>query len=281
MKALGHGFTVLMILSAAACGEPAGDDDGNGNGPTPTPVSAEKVQKAGGTISSGAEFGAKSYDLRANPGFSGCPTVTSIMGDSDGDGIHDAAGMEYTSCAVQSAWGAATLNGDAFITDSEPNVPGVDATLAQDFVFAVTGTAGVIVDFQVVQELSLDGSAYVFNEPSVVTESTATSAYKQQNAWSKRYDPDSAWQPGDALVAGSYEVNGAFRHTNTENGAITYELEGVIATEVPLRLEPACASLVVSGTLHAIIGNDQTGHQILEITWTGCDASNTDLIPAP
>ncbi len=277
MKTLGHGFAVLMALSTAACGGglATGDDD---DGSTPPPqMSEQQAQKAGGSISSGAEFGAKSYDLRANAAFA-CPNVTSL-GDQDGDGIPDLAAMEYVDCPVSSPWGAAILNGDAAIQDTQPTVAGVDATIAQDFVFAVTGTAGVMVDYQVVQQLSQDGAAFEINEPSVVVESGPGYSYRQENAWTKRYTPASAWQPGDAIVAGSYEVNGAFQHTSDANGTITV-FEGVIATEVPLQLDPACPTLIVGGTLQAIVG-DANNHQILDITWTACDASNTDLVPAP
>ena len=269
-----RGLSLVLVIGAVGCGDealPGGDDDDD-DGAT---IDDATAQEAGGRLAASAESGARAYRI-CNSGFV-CAAVTS-GGDSDGDGIPDYAASEYTACSVQSPWGAAMLDGDEVITDNEPIAAGYDYSLAQDFTYVLAGTGGS-VSFEAAQVASMAGGAYSLDEATQILFTIGASTEEEEIAWSKFYTPGSAWSPGDPLVAGSYEVGGAWQVTlDGPDGSSV--IAAAVSTVSPLQLDPACATLVVGGSIDAVI-DDNGNTQILQVTWTGCDANNTDLLDNP
>lgn len=275
-----RGLLAAVVLGAAACGEvgPAdGDDDDDGGS---GPIDSVLAQRTGASLAASAESGARAYDVNASAAFL-CDSVTSL-GDSDGDGVPDFAAIEHEACSKLTPWGQGLVTGNEAITDNQPMLAGVDYSLAQSLQIAL-GTSGEQVSFDAAQTASQNGNLFEIEEATEIihTGTDANGAYSNEEelAWSKAYEPSSAWMPGDAAVAGTYSVNGAYQITFDQAGASTV-VEAVVATDVPLQIDPACSTLVVAGTITAILG-DGSSEQILEVTWTGCNASGTELLPAP
>ena len=81
---------------------------------------------------------------------------------------------------------------------------------------------------------------------------------------------------GDTTIAATTRASAPRRDSNQWRYGATV-LEAVVATESALILDPACPTLVVAGSIEAIVG-DASNHEILSITWNGCDASGTELL---
>lgn len=279
-RILVRSLSAVLVLTAAACGGEGLESQDDGDGDGGTPMDSAIAQRTGSSLAASAEFGARAYDLDLGAAFV-CDSVTS-MGDSDGDGVPDFAAIEHTDCSKTTAWGPGIVNGSEAITDNQPMSAGVDYSLAQSLEIALA-TSGDHVSFDSAQTAEQSGSLFLLDEATDIqrTGHDANGAYstEEEIAWSKSYEPGSAWAPGDDAVAGSYSVDGAYQVTFTQAGVTTL-VEAVVATEVPLTLDPSCATLVVAGTITAIVG-DGSNAQILEITWTGCDASGTELVSGP
>lgn len=275
-----RGVLAVIVLGATACGEvgPAdGDDDDDGGSGQ---IDSAVAQRTGTSLAASAESGARAYDVHAAAAFL-CDSVTS-MGDTDGDGVPDFAAIQHEDCSKMTPWGQGLVTGDEAITDNQPDVAGVDYSLAQSLEIAL-GSSGEHVSFNAAQTASKDGSLFAIEEATEIvhTGSDANGAYSNEEslAWSKTYEPSTAWMPGDAAVAGTYSVDGAYQITFDQAG-VTTVVEAVVSTDVPLQLDPSCSTLVVAGKITAILG-DGASAQILEVTWTGCNASGTELLPNP
>lgn len=276
-RVLLRGFLVVAILGSTACGEvgpapDAGDDDDDGGGA----IDSVLADRTGAALASSAESGARAYDLETSAAFV-CDSVTS-MGDSDGDGVPDFAAIEHDNCSKTTPWGLGLVSGDEAITDNQPLVAGVDYSLAQSLEIALA-TSGEHVSFDAAQVASKDGNVFAIEEATEITHSGPGFTNVEELAFSKTYEPSSAWMPGDAAVAGIYSVSGAYE-ISFDSASSSTLVQAVVATQVPLQLDPACPTLVVAGTLQAIVA-DGANEQILEITWNGCSASGTELLPAP
>lgn len=274
-RVLLRGFLVVAILGSAACGEVGpneGEDDGGGGGP----VDSVLAERTGSALASSAESGARAYDVEASAAFL-CDSVTS-MGDTDGDGVPDFAAIEHESCSKTTPWGQGLVSGNEAITDNQPLIAGVDYSLAQSLEIALA-TSGEHVSFDAVQVASKNGDLFEIEEATEITHTGPGFSNVEELAFSKTYAPSSPWMPGDAAVAGLYSVSGAYEITFDSASSSTL-VQAVVSTQVPLQLDPACPTLVVAGTLEAVVG-DGSNEQILEITWTGCNASGTELVPAP
>lgn len=273
---------VVAVLGAAACGEvgPAdatGDDDDDGGSGQ---IDSAIAQRTGSSLAASAESGARAYDVRTAAAFV-CDSVTS-MGDSDSDGVPDFAAIEHQDCSKMTPWGQGLVTGDEAITDNQPTVAGIDYSLAQSLEIAL-GTSGEHVSFDATQVASKEGALFAIEEATVILHSgsdvNGAFTNEEELAWSKTYEPSSAWMPGEPAVAGLYSVDGAYQITFNQADASTV-VQAVVATEEPLQLDPSCSTLVVAGKISAIVGDGSTA-QILEVTWTGCNASGTELLPAP
>ena len=275
-----RGVLAVVVFGVAACGEvgPAdGDDDDDGSS---GPIDSAVAQRAGTSLAASAESGARAYNVGTSAAFL-CDSVTSL-GDSDSDGVPDFAAVEQEACSKMTPWGQGLVTGNEAITDNQPMVAVVDYSLAQSLEIAI-GSSGEHVSFNATQTASQNGALFAIDEATDIihTGSDENGAFtnEEEIVWSKSYEPASAWMPGDAAVAGTYSVDGVYQITFDQAGAILV-VEAVVATEVPLQLDPSCSTLVVAGTISAIVG-DGSSAQILEVTWTGCNASGTELLDAP
>ena len=272
-------FRSLILSSAlltAACGsEGSGDDDDDGGG---TQMDSATAQRAGGRIANGAESGAKQFDIRSSSSFA-CDETTTLP-DMDGDGIPDMVAIEHTApCSKMTPWGFGTVDGNEVITDDAG--AGASYSILSSLEISVgSGTAGILVSYDNATQAEKVGDVFELAEATdlEISGNDENGPYSETHeiAWAKVYAPQSAWAPGDAAVAGTLEYAGAFVLT-FETGLGTTIVQAAVETATPLTLDPACPTLVVAGSLDAVVG-DGSNAQVLHIVWTGCDAAGTELI---
>ena len=257
------GVVVGIGALATACGKPAAK----------ATLDQSNSQLAGATL--GATVEASAMDLKGGPGgaaAAGCYTVSGDTSDPDGDGIPSNATVQFDNCTVSGTAGTAVLNGSLHLQDDDNASKSFNFTGDSALILVETDPAGDSATIKRVGGIQgiepADASSFELKH-AVGTEITAQSEgvshdLTEKYGFDEGYAPSSPWAPGDALVAGTYGLKGAYDITVDDQ-----EAKAGIITAVPLQLDPSCSTLVVGGEVDAAFAgpNDK---RFLKVTWTGC-----------
>ena len=202
----------------------------------------------------------------------------SVWVDADGDSIPSPRVEVVISCDLPTV----TASGRLFMEDLSPAVAGFDAEHSfEDLDILVTGTDG---------KFHITGSASELNSGEVVgagefvlthheDQETSSQGLGLDDTVYGQIDESYVWdmvltvtgfQPGNDAPAGSLVVTGDWEvrvqnfFEDIEQGSAT-----TVTTTVPLGLDPACPTNIVSGSVTATFDSED-GEASITVTWTGC-----------
>ena len=195
--------------------------------------------------------------------------------DGDGDGFPDVETIvTYTSCVE----GDLTFSGTQVILDDalgSPNfeftsVWSIDASspgITLGYATALSATGGTSGTFTFGQAGDL---------AAVVDTGEFEGTLDESHGWDVDYTPDDgAWFPsfGLPLEAGDLVLEGAWATTVDPEDGSAESFTGAVETTTVLRIDPGCASSIVSGVVDVTLAEPEIG--TFTVTWTGCGTTVT------
>ena len=257
------GVMVGVAALAAACGKPADK----------AVLDASNSQAAGKALGDSVE--ASASDLKGGPGAAAaasCYTVTGDTSDPDGDGIPTNATVLFDNCTVSNTNGTAVLNGKLHLQDDDNSSKSFNFLGDSALILVETDPAGDSATIKRVGGIQgiepADASSFELKH-AVGTEITSQSEgvshdVTEKYGFDEGYAPSSAWAPGDALVAGTYALEGAYDVTVDDQ-----EAKAAVVTAQPLQLDPSCSTLIVGGEVDAGFKGPNDS-RLLRVIWSGC-----------
>ncbi len=263
--------TILAAL-LAACFQPA------------EPSNNLDQQAAGQSLTADVQSNARDFRLAADglAAFTGACTskIPANPADGDADGIPDElTTITYTNCPE----GTLTLNGTQAIVDD--NTASANFDMTSIWSVTLTGTQNgeaVAYDYDSVVSASKTGTTYDINDTADVVMTIGGKSIDDQHVFNSSYTPsDGTWvpAPGAPLEAGTLVLNGPWQNTVSEGGD-SQTIGGLVSTTTTLVLDTSCATTITSGEVRILL-SDPPGYegQYLDVTWTGCGQTQTELNP--
>ena len=237
-------------------------------------ITVEHAATAGSALAVTANTSTTFYDLPAEILSSTCVTIVGDQSDPDADGIPTSV-VVTVNCTVVNGDETQVITGTITIEDDDPAGPNA-FSIAYALDATTTDTSGNSANASIITGADADfsGGAYSVDyggtEDVSVTNSGSTVVYSKLHGWSVEYTPDSVWTPGDALVAGDMDIEGAWDFSIVGGPQLLAALD----TSVPLHVNPACGpDLFDAGTLEAVALVDGLPN-IITVTWNGCAPFN-------
>lgn len=285
----------LLIVGCVGIALSGCSPSGSGNGSEP--VNGATASEAGGQMASSIESGADGFRRTNEPGPGFAVAVGGTGGDGDflppeclqlapgavwtdvdGDGLPSPQVQVDISCSLPTV----VASGRLLFEDLSPAIPGFDAAFAyEDLDILVTATDG---------KFHIIGNASELNNGTVIGDATfelthhedqdtTTEFLTLDDTLGGRIEEEYVWdmvltatgfQPGNDAPAGSLDVNGSWAvrvqnfYEDLDQSAGT-----TVTTTVPLGLDPACPTNIVSGSVTATFEGED-GDAEINVTWTGC-----------
>lgn len=290
---------VLLAISAAACAP-------SGGGAGSEPVNTATADQAGGQMASSIEAGASGF-RRTNEPAPAMAAGTSGEGqflpdfclhlaegdtwtDADGDGAPSPAVTLEISCTYIGAEGSVTAGGTVVFSDPNPMAPGFDGSMEfNDLDVVITGTDSKL--HITTNASNVNSGQPLGNETFELThhedeETTTEFLGLDDTLYGDVYEAFNwdmvltvtGFQPGNDAPAGSLEVDGGW-DVRIRNFFEDFEHAASTAVEtvVPLGLDPACPTNIVSGEVAASFDGEE-GTATINVTWTGCGSHTVEYI---
>lgn len=253
-------LVILALLPLAGCLGSPGDSG----------ITVEHAATAGSALAVTAQSSTGFYDLPADILSASCVVIQGDQSDPDGDGIPTSV-VVLVDCTTVNGDETEVITGQITIEDDDPTGPN-QFSIAYNLDATTTDSAGNSATASLITGADADFSAgsymmdYGGTENVTVNESGSTLAYAKAHGWSVTYTPETAWTPGDPLVAGDFDMDGGWNLIFSNGPTISAGLD----TETPLHVNPACApdlfddgSLTAAGLVNAM-------PTVITVTWNGC-----------
>lgn len=201
--------------------------------------------------------------------------------DADLDGIPDElTAITYTNCPE----GTLTMNGTQAITDG--NSGSTVFNMQSIWSVTLTGTQNgetVSYDYDAVVDASESpAGTFRLNDAADVIMTIGGKTIEDEHVFSSIYLPnDGTWEPvpGAPLESGTIDLSGPWQNTVTEGGDQQI-IGGVVNTTTILTIDTSCSTSITSGEVNILL-SDPPGYegQFLNVTWTGCGQTTSELTP--